>query len=375
MDLYTLTDSFLRDKVVDTFVSAIWTERYGSEGDTILVVSATPENISNLKPGTFLSLEGTNEVMLLETQSIKDGNLTVQGYSLLKFLDNRLVRYSANNEEHALNVFVPSSPLWLANTIVREMCTDSNWTDGTYPNGLFGVYEIIPGLTVPDPDLTGEPTTTISVPFGTVLAAVKALADTYSLGIRLYLSNANEEEYSLIFVCYRGRDLTSDQEIYPMVRFSSLQGSLTNVSEIDSISGYKNIAYAFASAIPGDDGSPVGVAYAGVDIGTLVGFERRTMMVFCDDLTDETLASDPSLLQDILNQRAVNALANNNYTRVIDGEVVPQSEYRYGVNYKLGDVIELQGNSGLVKKARISEYIRSQDENGSREYPTISIVD
>src|SRR5688572_12304682 len=131
MRLYTLDPSFLKHDVVEDFTSVIWTERYGSEGDTTLVVPATPANISKFRPGTFLALDGSDEVMLLETRTIKDGLLTVEGFSLVKFLEERLVRYSANNLERTLTISVPSSPSWIVSTIVREMCTDSNWTDGT----------------------------------------------------------------------------------------------------------------------------------------------------------------------------------------------------------------------------------------------------
>jgi hypothetical protein len=80
-------------------------------------------------------------------------------------------------------------------------------------------------------------------------------------------------------------------------------------------------------------------------------------------------------LQAMLNQKAKDLLANNNYTKVVDGEVVPQSEFKYGTHYTLGDVIELDSGDGLVSKARITEFIRSQDNTGDKAYPTVSVID
>jgi hypothetical protein len=78
-----------------------------------------------------------------------------------------------------------------------------------------------------------------------------------------------------------------------------------------------------------------------------------------------------------LDQRAKNALVNNNYVRMFDGTVVPQNGYAYGVgeDYYLGDIIELRGDTTTIQKARITEYTRSKDATGTYEYPTLSVID
>jgi hypothetical protein len=58
----------------------------------------------------------------------------------------------------------------------------------------------------------------------------------------------------------------------------------------------------------------------------------------------------------------------------VDGEIVPESQFHYGVHYGLGDIIEVQGNRGGAEPARITEYIRAQDEGGERAYPTVAII-
>jgi hypothetical protein len=66
---------------------------------------------------------------------------------------------------------------------------------------------------------------------------------------------------------------------------------------------------------------------------------------------------------------------DNKFTKVVDGEIVPDIQFKYGVHYYLGDVVELQGNSGIVQNARVTEYIRTQDESGERAYPTVTVLD
>src|SRR3954451_2978030 len=89
MELYTLSSKFLPRDSIDQFTSAIWTERYFSAGDVQLVVQAIPSQIEKLAKGTLLGLRGTKEIMMLNTQSVEDGLLTVTGSSISKFLNER----------------------------------------------------------------------------------------------------------------------------------------------------------------------------------------------------------------------------------------------------------------------------------------------
>lgn len=370
MDIYTLDDQFLKKDVIDEFESVIWTERYNDPGDVSLEVPATSKNITALRNGTFLSLVGTKEVMILETQSIEDGLLTVTGYSLLKFLNERILRFSVSHKDRVIQIVNP--PKWIINTLVFSLCTNTPYSDGTIPNGLDGPREVIPNLTVGAPDIVGT-TITVAASYGPLYDAIKTIADTYAIGMTLYLDTADIAGYVLRFDTYLGRNLTSAQSVHPIVRFSPAMDSLANVKELISISGYKSVAYAFAPLVPGGLGDPIGVAYADADSEMAMGFSRRSLMVLADDITDEAL-SGTSQLQGMLDQRARDGLANNNFTKVVDGEVVPQSEYKYGSNYSLGDVVELEGHSGVIQNARVTEYIRAQDATGEREYPTVSVV-
>jgi hypothetical protein len=58
----------------------------------------------------------------------------------------------------------------------------------------------------------------------------------------------------------------------------------------------------------------------------------------------------------------------------VDGETSPISEYKYGTDYKMGDILELESFTGALSKARVTEFIRSQDSNGEKAYPTISVI-
>lgn len=376
MDIYTLDENFLRKDVIDEFTSVIWTERYSEAGDVNLIVPVSRENVNKLSEGTFLATQGTKEVMQIETALIEKNQLKVTGPSLLKFLDERPLRYSAAHEDRYYNIM--GQPTYVMGSLVNAQVVASGSAYVSSSNyGLDGPRQVIRGLFVGKMDDMGSNynSTIFAVPYGSLYAALKQIADTYSVGMSLYLETSTKEEgLLLLFRSYIGRDLTSEKTENP-VRFSPAMDSLTNLKELRSIAGYKNVAYAFAPANPGGLATKSGVAYADNEAATSVGFKRRVLMVFADDLTTDKVGGSSLVLQEALNQRAKDALANNNYTKVVDGEVVPQNQYKYGKDYRLGDIVELQSLSGLASKARVTEYIRTQDATGERAYPTISVID
>ncbi len=89
---------------------------------------------------------------------------------------------------------------------------------------------------------------------------------------------------------------------------------------------------------------------------------------------DLTTTAGINQLREELRQRALDGLANNNYVRMVDGELVPQSGFVYDKDYKLGDVIDLGSATGESSTARVTEYIRSKDASGYTEYPTLSVI-
>jgi len=98
------------------------------------------------------------------------------------------------------------------------------------------------------------------------------------------------------------------------------------------------------------------------------------MMIFADDITTDMVAGNSQSLVNILNSRALDELTNNHFIKSVDGEIVPDNQFQYGIHYNLGDVIEVEGNTGVVQSARITEYIRSQDAAGEKAYPTVTMI-
>lgn len=391
MDLYTLTDQFLAKDVVDEFVSAIWTERYSDKGDVQLVVPATSENLEKLKDGTFLALRGTKEVMELQTMSIEDRMATIVGHTLDGFLDNRLVwfknpNYDDGDENSPLVVDyseLNTAGEFLANVVEMMVITPGPaWTGDWALADLNLPYEAIANLELGLVDTSGT-AKRFTIPTGPLYSGLEQLARQEGLGFSLYLDVADEVTgYVLKFTTYRGFDHTSDGA-YPLVRLTPDMDSLSEIKEIRSRANWKNVCYVWYK-------NEISKHLADPAAPEPEGFERRVMVVDAEGepVGRKVVYNSGSLyggtwtryvigageIAAFRAQNAKDALAMHNYVLAIDGQTSPINDYKYGIDYGLGDIIELEGITGAISKARVTEYIRSQDKNGAKEYPTISVL-
>lgn len=372
--------SFLKQDVIDGFLSLIWTERYYGDSEVELVVPATFDMINKLPVGTFLSIDESDEVMILESMNIEEGKLKVSGISILPWLDNRFIRTSPSHEDKYW--YLGGGPGeyagWILWAIIYYMCTTpSPYLNGTYPIGVTNPQQLaIPGLGLRDYDKSGNPVS-VGVPYGPVYKAMREIATTYELGMSITLESVTDTSYFLGFRSYKGLDRTSGQTENPVVRFSPQMDSFTNIKELQSIAALKTLVYSFAPGLNPAEGEPDLRTVPGVSALTgqqYTGFDLRAQLVFADDITTDMVQGSTAAVVNILNSRAYDALTTNKFVQAIDGEIVPDNQFKYGVHYNLGDIIEVQGNTEIVQTARVTEYIRARDGAGERAYPTVSMI-
>lgn len=365
LELYNLDETFLKDKVFDVFTSVVWAERFKKNGDVQFTLPSSPTRLAQLKEGRFLRLKGADEIMFIQSALVEKGLLTIKGATVETFFNERYIRTTADPDVNEWTIVNKAGTI-LA-TIVNGVAIL-----GTASVGLGTTEEnIIPNLVLGDIDTSG-PTLTEKVPFGPAYDAMQPIAETAGVGMRMRLNRADAFGYEFSFDVYTGVDRTSDQLENDLVRFSSAQDSLTNMKQISSIVGYKTVVYVFPPSW--SPATPPTVVYAPGSGADARGFDRRVLVIQASDISEDDITGGVTLAS-LMTQAGKDALANNNYTKLVDGEVVPQPQYVYGTHYKLGDLIELVGPDGTVQKAQITEYIRSKDAAGEKAYPTVSIVD
>lgn len=373
MELSTLSRQFLPVDIVDEYESIIWTERYYGDSEVQLIVPATSENIQKLAIGTFLKMNESNEIMILETHDIQENRATITGISLLKWLNNRFIRVTANHEDRYWYMFEnpPGLALW---RIIHLMCVDMGES-----------YGIIFPLGIPNPsalkinnleaihiaDEFGEGVELI-IPYGPIYDALHAIAVTYKVGMSITLEEATASGYRLGFRSYIGVDHTSGQSINPVVRFSPDMESFTDLKELKSIADHKTMVFTFAPSNPNDLATIPG--FAGISGISASEFDLRALMVLDEELTTDTVGLGEAGLLAALTYRAAVFLNEHQPVSIIDGQIVPTGQFTYGVDYGLGSIIEVQDYSGIVQAARVIEYIRSKDNSGEKSYPTLEML-
>lgn len=375
MEIHTVDRGFIKQEEIDEFESLLWAERYYGDGDFKLVVPATENTIAILPKGQLLMMNGSNVPMILETREIKEGNLETTGISLTQWLNNRIIRTSPDHsvKEWVLPGFPPGEVLTY---IVQQMCIGSSYLTGYDPIGIPSSRTTlwpVPGLQIGATDISpgpDGPTVDVTVPFGPVYDALKAIATTYEVGMKIVLDGAYDDYYILSYISYKGADRTSTQSVNPTIRFSAEMDSFTNISDLESITDHKNSVYIFSDIA--DPAIAPTAGFAATLPVTTTGFDLRVSMGYADNVPSDVDA--PGLLK-ILNQQALKEAQNRKVVQLVDGEIVQVEDVVFGTNFFLGDVVEVEGNTGVLQKARITEYIRSQDSAGERSYPTLAMID
>jgi hypothetical protein len=360
MEVYTLDSLYRRIAVVDNHISLIWTERVSSIGDFELTLNSTLANRNLFKVGTRLAMNESYRLMVVET--VEDSidsegrkTLTITGPSFEHILDDRVARGTLGDLTTTPKWSLTGTPAEIMRQIFHDICVTGILDAGDIIAGITEGSDIFPTDTIDEP----SDTITVEIDPTTVYQATAELASQYGLGFRLVWDFSTSLLY---YDVYSGCDRTTQQNVLPAVVFSPDLDNLQNTTELTSIALFKNVAYVF---------SPVGheVVYP-LDVDPLIaGFERRVLLVKADDITDP----DGPTASALMIQRGLDELAKNRNFQAFDGEISQNSQYKYGIDYNLGDVIEQRNTDGVTNQMQVSEQIFVSDKEGERSYPTLSL--
>ena len=306
MQLFTLNKSFRRQDLIDEFDSLIWTERFYGDSECELVVPLQKDLINKLTTGSFLALDQSTEPLHIETFSIEEGQIKVQGISICSWLNNRFVRTSDDHRQSVWKIR-DQKPQQVLRTVVNQMCTaSSDYLNNRKDMGLGSATRakelIIPGLSLTSYNIKNDPDKKLAavlIPYGPVYDALRKIAEQHHVGMQIFL---NPSDYSLKFRTYKGTNRTSNQKVNAIVRFSPLTDSLAKVNELRSIVDYKTLVYSYASNLEKVDADP-GTGTNMQDIQSTPGVARRSpsegKYTGFDLRAEITLESDIKVANDI----------------------------------------------------------------------------
>lgn len=367
MEVYTLDPLLRREYVVEEYESLIWTERFQQYGDFQLDIVSTYKARSLLKPNTYLAIDKSNYVMRVESveDDVNDDGekiLVVKGRSLEVLLYDR-VAYLANAATQTtdgsgntidIKWTITDTPKAVCQKIFHDICVTGTLSlDDKIPFINEGTFLPADTIVAPTDPITVEIQPT------TVYDAILSVAQVWNLGFRLL---RQQDMSKLWFDIYVGSDRTTAQTVLPAVVFSPDMDNLQNTKELMSIEGAKNVAYVYCP-----DGFQM-VFAEGVD-PEVEGFERHVLPVDANDITTESVTDVAAALQ----QRGYEELAKNRTYQAFDGEISQSSQYVYGQDYNLGDVVETRNMDGVTNYMRVTEQIFVHDKEGERSYPTLTL--
>lgn len=350
MDIYLLDSSYLPSDILEEYVSFIWTEKYQDKLDFELVIQPTVTNLKKLIPGAAISHTETYnrsnsaiEIGLIKTVEKyydDDGRylLKVTGSGLSTMLEDRLDVPGTTNVYPAANVILNR---------ISYVCTAGS--------GWGGFADVIAGMVYAN-QVSSAGATDVSVSkLETVYAATKRLCQASDYGFKIVWNNTSNQYTCIVY----------DGTLREQVIFSTGGDTLAGVSTLDSISGFKNIAYVAKTQSPGYQIVPASGVSASIQ-----GVNRRVLAVDATDIDPATMSA--ANYNTAIIRRGRDALGEAARIAIVDGQAVPNSQYVYGTDYKLGDLVYMSDGMSSPKLKRVTEQILSADANGILRYPTLT---
>lgn len=360
MELYILDSLLRRSVIIDRYISLIWTERFASAGDFKLTIQSTPSNRSAFVPGVWLALNESFRCMQIETvedTTDEEGRevLNIEGLSIeFPLLDDRVAFNVKDDLVTNPKWIITDQPADIARKVFQDVCV-TGVLDANDILPFIAAVAVLPDDTIPEP----ADAVTIEIEPDTVYNVIKQICELYDLGFRFV---RNYDLSQIAFDIYSGSDRTSEQLVLDPVIFSVDLNNLKSTSKLESDAGFKNIAYVYSNL-----GFEEVIA---LDVDPdITGFERKVLVVKMDDFDVGTSAP---VVTAMMQQKGKEELSKCRGFVGFDGEVSEVSEYKYGVDYQLGDLVEIFGKDGYSSVVRVSEQIFASDEQGDRSYPTLS---
>jgi hypothetical protein len=358
MELYILDSLYRRIRIIDQYISLIWTERSNKFGDFELRIYSTYHTRSLLVVDTYLAMNMSKYVMRIESfedDVDADGRqiLIVKGRSFEAVLFDRVAKDSLSTLTVSPKWSITLPPADVARKVFHDICV----------TGILNVGDILPGISetslLPGSNIVESPDPiTVDIKPSTVYDVIANVCQTWELGFRFLRDDSTGVMH---FDIYSGSDRTSGQSILTPIIFSPQLDNLQNTKELVTIDKAKNVAYVFSP-----DGFEMVYAF-GVD-PAIDGFDRRVLVVDASDITSTSTSDVPGALT----QRGKEQLAAAQTFQGFDGEISQKSQFTYGVDYNLNDLVEMRNVDGVTNQMRVTEQIFVNDAEGYRTYPTLS---
>ena len=351
---YLLDKQMELKRVIDTYKSAIWTERYNERGDFELYIPATAEMIDALNFDNDGATQyicraddpkkcAMIEAVKIETDADAGNYITVSGHLIEGLIFRRVV-----SSQYTYSGSVAKT---IERLIYRSIIAP---TDTGRKVDNFGFRSL---LTTADAALSNQ------YNGDNVGEAVEAMCKTLRIG---YRANFDIETKETTFEIYEGTNRTTNQTDVPPVIFSNDFNNLLSSSYLVSVEPWKNAAIVLGE---GQGTNRMRAEYA----GSARGIERREVYVNAQQTSTNDQEMTPATYYRTLLDQGYQKIGENRPQRETEANVAPNYGFKLNQDYFLGDLVTVRNEYGIESTPRVVETIECQDENGYTIIPTFSI--
>lgn len=347
--------------VINGYTSFRWTERYRGAGEFEIEAPLSRGLIQFLPLGTFISHLDTKDVMIVEDHQIKedrdkDPTVKITGRSLVTAFEQRIVGSSkAYNDPPTFVEYILPAAASLG-VQIKKLIDDhvtAAGLSGSVPAGdlneelpYLAIFNTVPALAVVERVVKRQ----------TLFKAVVDLLDVYDFGLKVERQDTGVVNMTI----HPGTDKTT------AVTFAWIVGELDTAEYLWSNRKRKNTALV------------KGRYLEEFVYGPEAKWDRRVLLVDGTDL-DDYLDTAPTggtatAIRTKMAARGAEALRMYHDINMANVEVSQFNQYRYRVDYNIGDIVSVSGNYGAVVSRRVTEYTEIEDESGEVGQPTLEAL-
>lgn len=357
LEFWILDEQFESIYIIDSAESLIWTERFCGYGDFQIYAMVDPTLFASTPQNYYVWKKGSDRLMIVDTRNLntdvaKGSHLKIEGVSLEHILTRRIVWFQTR-----LNGKIEGQIQKLLNeNIINPVDPKRKIANFRF---LASGSSYIDGITI-DETYTGD----------NVYDVVNQLCEEHGIGWRvMYNPSGNLFEFQL----YETTDRSYDQIVNPYVVFSPGFDNILSSNYYETNRDARNVALVAGE----DTGVGTNRKTVTVDTANKTGLHRREMYVDARDIQSERQDQSvmtPEEYNEALRTRGIKYLNEAKEQNLFEGEVEASQTFVYGVDFVLGDTVQILDAHGIEAKARIDEIIFAEGQDGRSVVPTFSMV-
>jgi hypothetical protein len=334
--------------VIDNATSVIWIKRFNDAGNFELYVKATSELLKLFAENEiFISRTDSNVVMnvenvKLDVDDLNGDYLTITGRSAESLLTRRIVTaqtiFQNKTAENVIRSLISINIISPTDTRRKIDCIKLGTAKG-YSGTI-------------DKQITGKD----------LLTAISDICKEQKYGFEMTFANGE-----FTFNIYKGVNRSYGQSSNTFVVFSPAFENLGKTQYTKDKTTLHNSVYVAGEG----EGINRIIVNAQVPIQK-TGLDLREAWTDARNQSSNNGEIPTSIYTQMLYSQGLDELAVATETTTFSGEILNANMYTYGVDYGLGDTVQVENEYGIRGTAVITEITEVEDASGYKIYPTLS---